>query len=52
MTNWKKEAVLAYAQRLKDFEEANPDVGYGYPWSWFVEQALKHYKLKKEDVGL
>ncbi len=43
-------AVLVLAQRLKAYEEANPEVGFPPMWWMYVDDALAQLGLTKADV--
>jgi hypothetical protein len=44
-------AVLALARALKAYDDCNPDVGMGWFWSHFVDEAMKQLDLTKDDVN-
>jgi hypothetical protein len=43
-------AVLILAKRLKELDDANPDVGFPPMWWMHVDDALAQLQLTKEDV--
>ena len=44
--------VRETALRLKQFDDAYPDVGMGYSWSHFVQQAMQTLQLSDNDVDM
>lgn len=43
------ELVLTEARRLKDYDDAHPNVGMGYFRDYFINQALKNKNIRRED---
>lgn len=48
---WKTKAVLAKAQELKQFDDANPEVGMPPTWQMYIDDALKILNLSKDEVN-
>lgn len=44
-------AILVVARLLKASDDANPDVGMGYPNPHFVEQACRRLDVLSYDLG-
>lgn len=48
----KTRLVYIEALRIKQYDDAYPDVGMGMSWNACVYEALKKLKIKKEDINI
>lgn len=45
-------AVYHLAKALEAYDRCNPDIGFGYQFSYFVQRAIKILGLSESDVDL